>query len=88
MREDIDSLRDNLNELEAKITSVDERYYTIAGYCSLYTIPCPLHQAKKWGKAAVKLSNDRDLPTGAAHDERYGQVRTYHEDVLKDVIKN
>lgn len=86
IRDDVDFIRDKVAELEAKITSTDEHYYTIAGYCNLKKIPCPLHKAKEWGKAATALSRQRDIATGTAHDERYGKVRTYHEDILKEVI--
>ena len=87
IREDVDVIRDRVDELEAKITSVDDHYYTIAGYCSLHKIPCPLDQAKAYGKQATSLSRQQDIPTGTAHDERYGKVRTYHEAVLKAVIR-
>ena len=86
VREELDKTAQRLDELESKIISVDDHYYTIAGYCNLHKIPCPLHQAKEWGKTAAALSRQKDIPTGAAHDERYGQVRTYHEDVLKEVV--
>lgn len=86
VRDELDKTAERLDELEAKITSVDDHYYTIAGYCSLHKIPCPLHQAKAWGKSAAALSRQRHIVTGTAHDERYGKVRTYHEDILKEVI--
>jgi len=81
-----EEVRERLAELEAKITSVDDNYYTIAGYCSLNKIPCPLHKAKEWGKAATKLSREKDVATGTAHDERFGKVRTYHKNILEQVI--
>ncbi|PPK83937.1 KilA domain-containing protein [Neolewinella xylanilytica] len=87
IRNDVDFIRDRVGEIEAKITSVDDHYYTIAGYCGLHKIPCPLHKAKEWGKAATLLSKKEGIETGAAHDERFGKVRTYHEDVLKEIIK-
>jgi hypothetical protein len=87
IREDVDTISDRLDELEAKIVSVDDHYYTIAGYCSLHKIPCPLHQAKAWGKTATSLSREKEIPTGTAHDERFGKVRTYHEEILEEVIK-
>jgi hypothetical protein len=87
IREDVNFISDRVDELEAKITSVDDHYYTIAGYCSLHKIPCPLHKAKEWGKVASKLSRDRQTPTGTAHDERFGKVRTYHQDILQEAIK-
>ena len=83
----MDKTAERLDELESKIISVDSYYYTIAGYCNLHKIPCPLHQAKAWGKAAAALSRQKKIATGSAHDERYGKVRTYHEDVLKEVIR-
>ncbi len=87
IRQDVDFITDRVDELEAKITSTDDHYYTIAGYCALNKIPCPLHKAKEWGKAATALSRQRDVATGAAHDERFGKVRTYHQDILQEVIK-
>ena len=50
-------------------------------------IACPLHLAKEWGKVATRLSREMQMPTGVAHDERFGRVRTYHEDVLKLTVK-
>lgn len=87
VRQDIDFISERIEELEAKITSTDDNYYTIAGYCSLNKVPCPLHKAKEWGKAATALSRQRDVATGTAHDERFGKVRTYHQDILQEVIK-
>jgi hypothetical protein len=86
IRQDVDYIADRVDELEAKITSTDDNYYTIAGYCSLNKIPCPLHKAKEWGKAATRLSRQKDVATGTAHDERFGKVRTYHQDILKETI--
>ena len=87
VRQELDNTAERLDELEAKILSVDDQYYTIAGYCALNGIACPLHLAKEWGKRAVALSATKKIATGSAHDERFGKVRTYHIDVLKDVIK-
>lgn len=86
-RQDIDFITDRMTELEAKITSTDENYFTIAGYCSLRRIPCPLPKAQEWGKKATALSRQRGLPTGTAHDERFGRVRTYHREVLEEVTE-
>lgn len=86
IQNDIKTLGKKIIAIEAKIKSTDEHYYTIAGYCSFNKIPCPLHKAKEWGKLATKLSREKDISTGTAHDERFGKVRTYHEDILKMVI--
>ena len=87
VRVELDKTAERLDELESKIISVDENYYTIAGYCNLKKIPCPLDKAKEWGKAATALTRQRSIPTGTAHDERFGKVRTYHQDVLAEVVK-
>ena len=47
----------------------------------------PQALAKAWGKAATALSRQRSMATGTAHDERYGKVRTYHQDILAEVIE-
>lgn len=87
LKKDIEAIGKKIHALEAKVKSVDDHYFTIAGYCNLHNIPCPLDKAKEWGKQAVKLSREQGFPTGTAHDERFGQVRTYHVDVLKLVVK-
>ncbi len=87
VRKELDQTAEKLDELEAKITSVDHHYYTIAGYCSLHKKHCPLHLAKIWGKQATQLSLQRNMPTGTAHDERFGVVRTYHQEILAEIIK-
>jgi len=87
IRQDVSDISERVEELEAKITSTDDNYYTIAGYCSLNKISCPLHKAKEWGKVATKLSREKQIPTGTAHDERFGKVRTYHQDILKQAIR-
>lgn len=87
VRKELDKTAERLLEVEAKIISSDENYYTIAGYCNLINMPCPLQQAQIWGKAATTMSKRKKVPTGLAHDERYGKVRTYHKDILKKVIR-
>ena len=66
-----------ITEVESKILSKNEDYYSIAGFCNLYKIDCPLPSAKKWSKEAVAMSRNAGIDTGKTHDERYGTVRTY-----------
>ena len=61
VKEELDKAAQRLDELESKIISVDDHYYTIAGYSNLHKIPCPLHQAKEWGKTAAALSRKRAI---------------------------
>lgn len=87
LQQDIQQLGEKIQHIEAKVKSVDDNYYTIAGYCSLHKIACPFHKAKGWGKTATRLSREQGITTGTAHDERFGLVRTYHQDILKIAIK-
>jgi hypothetical protein len=75
-----------IKEVEGKLLTKDENYYSIAGFASLYKVDCPLKQAQAWGKAALALSKKHGVATGQTHDERYGKVRTYHSAILQRVI--
>lgn len=87
IQQDIEKIGEKILSIESKIKSGDENYFTIVGWCTMNKINCPLSQAKIWGKQASKLSREKSISTGTAHDERFGKVRTYHQDVLKKVIK-
>ena len=87
MKEDIKDIKNYVGDLEAKIISIDENYYSVSGYCSLQGIDCPLDKAKSWGYNATKLSNKLGKEVGKAYDAKYGNVNTYHIDILKQIIK-
>lgn len=87
LKEEVGYIKDYIGDLEAKITSIDENYYSISGYCSLHSIPCPLNQAKAWGLTATKMSHGSNMPVGKAYDAKYGKINTYHFDILKKVVK-
>ncbi|MGH1337266.1 MAG: KilA-N domain-containing protein [Aureispira sp.] len=86
MKTDIGEIKDYVSDLEAKITSIDEQYYTVSGYCALNNIACPLDKARTWGYNATKESNQQGLSVGKAYDAKYGTINTYHEKVLKKVV--
>ncbi len=48
LKDSIHLMKDSLQDLEAKIISIDENYYSISGYCNLHKIECPLDQAQTW----------------------------------------
>ena len=87
LKEDVGQIKDYVGDLEAKITSIDENYYSVSGYCALHAIHCPLNKARSWGYAATKLSNQTGKPIGKAYDAKYGNINTYHVDILKQVIQ-
>lgn len=86
IKENLESVKAYVSDLEAKITSIDEQYYSISGYCALENIPCPLDKAKAWGYQATKASHAQGMPIGKAYDAKYGSINTYHKTILKAVI--
>jgi len=86
LKEDVSYIKDYVSDLEAKITSINEDYYTISGYCSLNAIDCPLQKAKAWGINATRLSHAKKVAVGKAYDAKYGEINTYHLDILKEVV--
>lgn len=87
IKEDIQEVKAYVSDLEAKITSIDEQYYSVSGYCALHHIPCPLNKAQTWGYQATKISHESQFPIGKAYDAKYGSINTYHIKVLKAVIQ-
>lgn len=85
-KEAIADIQEAVNDLNAKITSHDENYYSVAGYCALEKKSCTLKMAQEYGRQAAAMSLQMNFPIGSCHDERYGKVGTYHKDVLKEVI--
>ena len=87
LKDDVSYIKEHIGDLEAKIISIDENYYSVSGYCALNRIDCPLKKAQQWGIIATKLSQSLNRLVGQAYDSKYGNVNTYHIDILKQVIK-
>lgn len=75
-----------LSELEAKNTTSPE-YYTIAGYGSLNGISVNIKVASKLGRAASKICKERNLMTDTIPDPRFGKVKMYPKEILKEVFE-
>lgn len=80
------SLQDDMKHLEAKVTTHNDDYYTIAGYARLRNLNVDIKMAKMFGKKAVKLSKIHGYNISKVKDARYGTVNTYHIDILKEVF--
>ncbi len=77
-----------LLEVEAKQTTTDKNFYSIAGYARHIGMKGVTNKkAQSLGRQASGLSRRRGYEIGQVHDERYGDVGTYHEDILKEVFK-
>jgi uncharacterized protein YggU (UPF0235/DUF167 family) len=61
-------------------------YYTIKGYANKIKLVLTFSEALSIGRAAGKLSRDKSVEIRKADDERFGEVNSYHIDVLKEVF--
>lgn len=82
----LSQVENNVKELEAKITTHNEDYYTVAGYASLRGINVDVNRAGMLGRKASKLSKEYGYEVAKVKDPRFGTVNSYHVDILKEVF--
>lgn len=75
-----------LREIEAKVETSPRDYYSIAGYASLRGVKVDVSRARIFGVKAAKLSRKNGYEVGKVRDSRFGEVNTYHLDILKEVF--
>ena len=75
-----------LRQLAAKQITSPTEYFTIAGFASLRGIRVDVNRAALLGRKAVFLSKEYKYDVGKTHDPRFGQVNTYHSDILAQVF--
>lgn len=75
-----------LKELESKVTTHEEDYYTIAGYASLRGLNVNVNRANMLGRKASKLSREYGYDISKTKDPRFGTVNLYHTDILNEVF--
>lgn len=84
----MNSIESKVNEINAKITTRNEDYFTIAGYASLRGLNVDTSKANMLGRKASKLSREYGYDIGKITDSRFGKVNSYHLDILKEVFEN
>lgn len=84
--EQISRLTDGMKQLEARMTTHNENYFTIAGYASLRGMNVDISRANMLGRKASQISRKYGYEIGKAQDVRFGAVNTYHVDILKSVF--
>lgn len=82
----ITEVEDRVKVIEAK-TTTRPNYFTIVGYATLHKMQCGLHLACRLGKKAATLCKNRGIEMEEIPDPRFGKVRTYPEEVLKEVFE-
>ena len=75
-----------IKRLAAKLETSLKEYFTIAGFASLRGVRVDVNRASMLGRKAVFLSREYNYDVGKTHDPRFGQVNTYHSDILAEVF--
>lgn len=78
---------ERLTKIEAKITTKNEDYFTISGYSNIIGKKVPLQTAIILGRKAAKICVQRDIPMGNEYDAKYGFVKSYPTEVLREVFE-
>lgn len=78
---------ESIKQLAAKIETHPKDFFSIAGYASLCGFRIDISKANLLGRKATKLSRNYGVEMGKVKDPRFGQVNTYHLDILKEVFK-
>lgn len=81
------AVENNLKEIEAKVTTHNDDYYTVAGYASLRGLKVDVNKANMLGRKASKLSREYGYDVAKTKDPRFGTVNMYHADILKEVFE-
>jgi TolA-binding protein len=74
-----------IQEVKAKQSTIATEYYSVSGWYGLHKRPLDLSLSQAVGNKANKLSKSMGILVGKAYDAKYGQVNTYHQDVLQTV---
>jgi len=72
--------------LTAKVDAMQESYFSVQGYANLHKIKIDHVTCNKLGRKASKMSREDGAKIGKAKHQIFGEVNTYHEDILKDVF--
>lgn len=84
----MNSIESKVNEINAKITTRNENYFTISGYASLRGLNVDASKANMLGRKAAKLSHEYGYDIDKVTDSRFGKVNSYHLDILKEVFED
>jgi anti-repressor protein len=82
------ALESEVKLLSAKIEKSPTDYFTVAGFASVRGVKVDVRDANKLGRKAARLSKEHDYPIGKAHSEIFGEVNTYHLDILSEVFES
>lgn len=75
---------EKIKMIEAKVSSINTEYFSLSGYFVFMHKKWNLsnEEAQKIGKALKILSLSKNFEILKVHDSKYGQVNTYHIEIL------
>lgn len=80
-------IEQKVDVLEARMVTMPQDYFAIAGYATLIRRPINVAMAATLGKKAKSLCRKYGYNTGAIPDPRFGKVNTYPRVVLEEVFR-
>jgi len=83
--EKLEALRADFTALTEKI-KVEAEYVAVVGYFRMKGIPLTTQTASQIGRRAASLSRERGIEIGRVNHQVFGEVNTYHKDVLDEVF--
>jgi anti-repressor protein len=78
-------LTEAVEEIKAKQSTIATEYYSVSGWFGLHKRKLDLTLSQAIGRKCSKLSRDMGILIGKAYDAKYGQINTFHQDVLQSV---
>jgi Rha family phage regulatory protein len=86
LREKQEEQSQDIQQIKAKIENHPEDYYSIVGYANRLGLSLDYTWASHLGREASQLSRERRVHVGKVSDPRFGQVNTYHVNILDAVF--
>lgn len=78
-------IAENVAVIEAR-TQPENKHFTVMGFANLIGMPMDTKTAATLGRRCAALSRQRGLVIGDVSDPRFGNVHSYHESVLQEVL--
>lgn len=85
--EELARIAENVAVIEAR-TQPENKHFTVMGYANLVGLPVDVKTAATLGRRCAALSRQRGLVIGDVSAPRFGNVHSYHESVLQDILPN
>lgn len=93
MQDALENQEARLDNHATRITQLEEHvqpeveYYTVVGYFRKRGLTPPtMNEAQSIGQRATRLSRIKSYGIGKTSDPRFGEVNTYHVDILREVV--